>query len=143
MRGLNTRVLLAKTRILFLVDAAAANKQMDKVRNLAEADGWQDAANDITVVPMLFKDEPNLAYNWARGQERYFDINFDLFYDAEAQGISDHQNGITEPDQALLDQPHLMRCWQKGRRFAAALEVENASADSDVSGPDFDVSERT
>lgn len=77
MRGLDTRVLLAKTRILFLVDAAAANKQMDKVRNLAEADGWNDAANGFNTVPMMFADEPNLAHNWAEVHHRYnnFDAN--------------------------------------------------------------------
>jgi hypothetical protein len=75
MRGLDTRVLLAKTRILFLVDAAAANKQMDTVRSLAEADGWNDAANGFNTVPTMFADEPNLAHNWAEGHHRY--NNFD------------------------------------------------------------------
>lgn len=75
MRGLDTRVLLARTRILFLVDAAAANKQMDRVRKQADADGWNDAANGYHTVPLTFADEPSLIEKWVEGHDRY--VNFD------------------------------------------------------------------
>lgn len=71
MRGLDTRVLLARTRILFLVDAAAANEQMDRVRKQAEADGWIDAANGYHTVPLMFADEPSLVQKWIEGHHRY------------------------------------------------------------------------
>lgn len=71
MRGLETRVLLARARILFFVDAAAANTLMANVRACAELDGWLDAACGITVPPCMFADEPNLEHNWMLGQDRY------------------------------------------------------------------------
>lgn len=77
MRGLDTRVMLAKTRILFWVDAVEANKQMDVVRKMAEKDGFNDAANGFNVMPLMFADEPNLEHNWAIGQDRY--NHFDAF----------------------------------------------------------------
>lgn len=71
MRGLETRVLLAKARILTLVDACAAERQMAVVGKLAHADGMQDAADGIDTVPIMFADEPNLIQGWQLGQHHY------------------------------------------------------------------------
>lgn len=76
MRGLDTRVLLANTRIMMFIDPEKANSMMDAVERLAEQDGWKDAENGFHTLPLMFDGETELIACWELGQAR-FTIGFD------------------------------------------------------------------
>lgn len=71
MRGLDTRVLLAKARIMLLVDAKKAGRMLATVEIKAKWDGVADAGSGYEALPMMFDDEPVLASRWYEGQMQY------------------------------------------------------------------------
>lgn len=135
MRGLDTRVLLANTRILFFVNAAAANEQMERVRKLAEHDGWIDAANGYQNLPLMFADEPNLAYNWDIGQQKFAEEKrFDDLQEALCTGYNDWRHGVTDAPAAYLADPEMLKHWNQGQD--EGLREDILSACEDCHNPD-------
>lgn len=71
MRGLETRVLLARARVMALVDQAKADEMMIEVYLSAQHDGMIDARKGFTAYPMQFEHEPDLRAWWDDGYEHY------------------------------------------------------------------------
>jgi len=71
MRGLDTRVLLANTRIMMYFDSVKAASMMNTVEKQAEQDGWADAENGIHTPPLMFDGEAELTVCWELGQARF------------------------------------------------------------------------
>lgn len=71
MRGLNTRVLLAKARIMAIVDEISAEDMFIDVWLAAQADGNRDADQGIYDAPLMFGGEPQLVTWWKEGQMSY------------------------------------------------------------------------
>jgi hypothetical protein len=67
MRGLDVRVLLARARIMELIDADEAQDMYYEVMNGAMCEGMQDALNGISRPPILFRDEKLLISGWHDG----------------------------------------------------------------------------
>lgn len=72
MRGLDTRVLLARARCMALHDADRADMLMVDVYYDAEADGYIDAENGIHTPPLQFAGEPSLLNGWQQGWNDYW-----------------------------------------------------------------------
>jgi len=87
MRGLDTRVLLAKARIMSLIDKDKADEMMMDVWMEAFGDGSTDAFNGIYTPPMQFSDEPKLLQWWRDGQEFYL-LNVEM---NDCSGCNSHR----------------------------------------------------
>lgn len=71
MRGLDTRVALALTRILKLVDPVAGDEAIWDAAFESETDGYHDAAAGFYQLPAQFVGEPLLIQGWNSGQNAY------------------------------------------------------------------------
>lgn len=70
MRGLETRVLLARARIMALVDAARANAMFLDVEYEALTQGVVDSYIDADQAPMMFAGEEERLLRWWRAGYR-------------------------------------------------------------------------
>jgi len=67
MRGLDIRVMLARTRIIALLDPDQADGMYCDVMDEAMVQGMRDARDGVDQVPILFRDEKLLVSHWHSG----------------------------------------------------------------------------